>query len=135
MGSRTRRIPDTTLARIRDLLTARLDEDFGPRVDGARRVGQRQICERIGISQPVLHDIEAATGSLGVHALIALRNYLRKPIDELLGLEPLDAPADKLAEMQRTLDRFGETLRAMNHLSPDPPPKGPPDAPRPRRRS
>lgn len=137
--------------RIRDLLAAKLDRDFGPKDEhGRRKRGQRQICAKIGITQPVLADIENASGSLGVHALIALRDYLETPIDDLLDLEPLPAkPAVTPLPTQPppsplTPEAIEDiVVRAMRRAergespSTEPAPKkGPPDAlrPVPRRR-
>lgn len=145
--SRSRRIPEHAAVRIRDLLAAKLDADFGSKgADGRRKRGQRQICEIIGISQPVLADIEAATGSLGVHALIALRQYLRKPIDDLLELPPLEADGEKrespdgdrtgaeLARLRATVEGFREELRALRSEPPPAATSPPTRSDRPRRR-
>jgi hypothetical protein len=145
---KTRRIPEAAAIKIRDLVVAELDSRYGPKNDkGARPVGQRQICDDLDVSQPVLQDIENGTGSLGVHALVAVRNFLRKyTIDDLLGLDPLPAPKPapappNLSEMQRMVRET--VLAALDERQQPPPPsdpapvvpkKGSPDAPRPRRR-
>lgn len=145
VGKASRRIPEHMAVRIRDLLKARLDADFGEKkADGSRRVGQRQICELIGLSQPVLQDIESGSGSLGVHALIALRNYLETPIDALLDLpalppkkQPPATPEAILAGLEAVTEALRRQVEAPTATEPPPPPprkKGTSDAPRPRRR-
>lgn len=90
----SRKVSKKTAEWIRDQLQKKLTEDFGPRDENGRRsTGQRAIIAKIGIKQPVLNDLEAADGGLGVHALIALRNYLGLSLEELLHLEPgMDVP-------------------------------------------
>jgi transcriptional regulator with XRE-family HTH domain len=148
--SKSRRIPEAAAIHIRDLLVARLTAEYGPKdSSGARRVGQRKICEDTGLSQPVLKDVEDGTGSVGVHTLIALRNFLRVPIDDLLMLEPLGetkalAEPPNLSEMQRlfrqaVVDGLEEVEGRRRSTPPTEPPapqkKGATsDAPRPRRR-
>lgn len=143
MAKASRRVPEHATVRIRDLLKARLDAEFGEKnVDGSRKVGQRQICERIGLSQPVLQDIENGSGSLGVHALIALRNYLETPIDVLLDLpalppkkQPPATPEAILAGLEAVTEALRRQVETSPATEPPPPPKrGTSDAPRARRR-
>lgn len=147
--AKSRRIPEAAAIHIRDLVAEELTRRYGPKDDrGARPVGQRKICDDLKLSQPVLADIEGATGSVGVHALIALRNFLQVPIDELLMLDPLPQvkpapePAPNLTEMQRIMreavlagleEQEQRRRSAPSSTPPASPRKGSPDA-RPRRR-
>jgi transcriptional regulator with XRE-family HTH domain len=144
--AKSRKIPEAAAIHIRDLLAEELTRRYGPKDDrGARPVGQRKICEDLKLSQPVLQDIENATGSLGVHALIALRSFLGISIDDLLRLEPLrqGTPAEppNLTDLQRLMReavRAELDAPARTSTPPTEPPaplkKGPSDAPRARRR-
>lgn len=131
MASR-KKIPPIAAAHIARLLAAKLDEDFGPKdpSSGKRRIGQRAMCKRIGIAQPVLKDLEEATGSAGINALIALRKYLKAPIDEILGLGhlPGQAPSEREQQLLDALADVRAELRALREReerrsdTPPPPP-------------
>jgi transcriptional regulator with XRE-family HTH domain len=57
-----------------------------------RGKSERHIAEAMGLSQPVLNQIRNGEGGIGVHALLALRAYTKRSIDDLLGLDEAPAP-------------------------------------------
>lgn len=102
------------------LVKAKLDVDYPEGPDGKRSLSQKRIANAIGIVQPVLSDILAANGSVGVAALIRLRSWLKMPIDDLLDLAPLQ-------DMTETLQSIDRRLAALETQS-EPPKSAPPPA-------
>lgn len=87
--------------RLAELVAAKIALDF-PEEPGKKKLSQQKIARKIGTVQPVLSDILAAKGSVGVTALLVLREWLQKPIDEMLGLPPL--PSQLKADLRRALE-------------------------------
>jgi transcriptional regulator with XRE-family HTH domain len=66
---------------------------------------ERTIAKAFGMSQPALNKIRRCEGALGVHALLYLREALRVPIDELLGLAPLARAPAVASELELAVER------------------------------
>jgi transcriptional regulator with XRE-family HTH domain len=104
----------------------------------------RQIAEEVGIEQPMLSAMRHGR-SIGIMALLKLREATGKRIDALLGIEeqPKAAPLpSELAHYKAVLSQLEDMLERQRASSAPPPAtasvptpkKGTSDAPRPRRR-
>lgn len=89
----------------------------------------RQIAVITGIPEGMLSTLRRGEG-VGILTLLKLRELRKKPIDELLGLPPLQA--DDLTTRIRAA--VAAELAVLRDVPEPPPPAKGTDAPRPRRR-
>lgn len=94
----------------------------------------RQIGAAVGIPEGMLSTLRKGEG-VGILTLLKLREVRKKPIDEILGLAPLKAEDELTTRIRAAVAAELAVLREPTTEPPAPPiTKGPPDAPRTRRR-
>jgi hypothetical protein len=104
--------------RLAELVATKIAADY-PDQAGKKKVSQARIAKDIGTVQPVLSEILAAKGGVGVGALLVLRAWLKMPLDEMLGLPPLPSQLSQaVVEAMDTIERRRLTATAPPMLPP-----------------
>jgi hypothetical protein len=94
----------------------------------------RQIAPLVGFEQPQLSAMRKGRG-IGILTLIRLRAATRMPIDDLLGLEPLETERERrIARIVANALAAEDEPASPDSSGPIHPKKGTSDAPRPHRR-
>jgi transcriptional regulator with XRE-family HTH domain len=84
----TKGLPPAMAAHLARVVRAEIAARYPTSADG-KPVAQSVVAKAIGITQPTLSELLGLRGGVGVTALLALRDWLGMPIDEMLGLPPI----------------------------------------------
>lgn len=84
-----REIPDSWRRATADHLHEWAKRRFGLKPNGKYKANSRVIAEAAGLTQPSYIQLKNMKGSFGLHLLIQVRDGIKVPLDDLLGLPPL----------------------------------------------
>lgn len=120
---KSKALPSEVLAHVASYVERIIARDFPVRANGTK-VSERKMAEAMGLTQPVLNDLRHKKGSLGIHAVLALRAYTGDPIDVILGFSAPQggdpSPTGRLEELERKLDEVLQAVHSQGGKSPGP---------------